>query len=39
MGKQKELRLKEKVSLVEECLAGRLRIREARWPSGGGGPQ
>ena len=29
MGKRKELRLEEKVSLVEECLAGRLRMREA----------
>ena len=29
MGKRKELRLEEKVSLVEEYLAGRLRMREA----------
>ena len=29
MGKRKELSLDEKVSLVEECLTGRLRMREA----------
>lgn len=29
MGKRKELRLDEKVSLVEECLTGWLRMREA----------
>ena len=34
MGKRKELRLEEKVSLVEECLAGRLRMREASGRSG-----
>ena len=32
MGKRKELGLDEKVSLVEECLTGRLRMREAAQP-------
>ena len=36
MGKRKELRLEEKVSLVEECLAGRLRMREAARRAGVG---
>lgn len=29
MGRRKEVALEEKVSLVEECLTGRLRMREA----------
>lgn len=36
MGKRKELRLEEKVSLVEEYLAGRLRMREAARRAGVG---
>lgn len=36
MGKRKELRLAEKISLVEECLAGRLRMREAARRAGVG---
>ena len=34
MRKQKEIGLEEKVSLVEECLADRLRMREAAWRAG-----
>ena len=33
MGRRKEVSFEEKVSLVEECLAGRLRMREAPRPS------
>ena len=36
MGKRKELSLDEKVSLVEECLTGRLRMREAARRAGVG---
>lgn len=36
MGKRKELRLEEKVSLVEKCLSGQLRMREAARRTGGG---
>ena len=36
MGKRKELRVEEKVSLVEEYLAGRLRMREAARRAGVG---
>lgn len=36
MGKRKELGLEEKVSLVEECLTGRLRMREAARRAGVG---
>jgi len=36
MGKRKELGLEEKVSLVEECLSGRLRMREAARRAGVG---
>ena len=36
MGKRKELGLDEKVSLVEECLTGRLRMREAARRAGVG---
>ncbi len=36
MGKRKELVVEEKVSLVEEYLAGRLRMREAARRAGVG---
>ena len=36
MGKRKELSLDEKVSLVEECLTRRLRMREAAQRAGVG---
>lgn len=36
MGKRKELRLEEKASLVEECLSGRLRMRETARRAGVG---
>ena len=36
MGKRKELGLAEKVSLVKEYLAGRLRMRGAAWQAGMG---
>lgn len=36
MGRRKEVALEEKVSLVEECLAGRLRMREAARRAGVG---
>ena len=34
MGRRKGVALEEKVSLLEECLSGWLRIREAAWRAG-----